>query len=167
MNIIVTKEELQEISIEDAIKSNDKSQIIIKGEFQGDRGKGRDELTKEIIAHDAIALGASRAAEIHGIEKPSASRYSNGHDIKDEDSKAGILAARHNIADKATAKLMQALDLFDPSCIEKHVDIVKSASMLANIVDKVTGKNNQGNAVQLILHGPKQININSYEVIDV
>jgi len=39
--------------------------------------------------------------------------------------------------------------------------------MLANIVDKVTGKNNQGNAVQLILHGPKQININSYEVIDV
>src|SRR5678809_1042242 len=117
MNIIVPEEEVREISIEEAIKSNDSARIVIKGENVGKRNEGEEELVKQIIAHDAITLGASRAAEIHGVPQSSASKYKDGLDIKDEDIKADILATRHNIADKATAKLMQALDLFDPTCI--------------------------------------------------
>jgi hypothetical protein len=168
MNIIVPEEEVREISIEEAIKSNDSARIVIKGEGQGtNRGEGREELVKQIIAHDAIALGPSEAARIHGVDQASASRYHDGLDIKDEDIKSDILATRHNIADKATAKLMQALDLFDPTCIEKHVDIVKAAASLAGIVERVTGKDKGGNEVKLILYAPKQVNVEKYEVIDV
>src|ERR1700752_394245 len=130
MNIIVPDEEVKEITIEDAIKSIDSARIIIKGENVGKRKEQEEELTKQIVAHDAIALGPSEAARIHGVPQSSASKYRDGLDIKDEDIKADILATRHNIADKATAKLMQELDLFDPACFDKQSELIKAAGTL-------------------------------------
>lgn len=169
MNIIVPEdEEIKEITIEDAIKSNDQSKIIIKGEFQGNRGEGEEDLTKELVAHDAIALGTSRAAEIHNVPQSSASKYKDGKDIADDETRARVLSTRHNIADLATTKLMESLNLFDPTSFDKQSDLVRAAGTLANIVDKVAGRNDKGGAeVKLILYGPKQVNINQYETIDV
>jgi hypothetical protein len=44
----------------------DKGNIIIP--TVGERGRGIDDITKEIIANDAIELGPSAAARIHGCE---------------------------------------------------------------------------------------------------
>ncbi len=167
MDLILDDDEVKEITFDDFINGTDQGKVIIKGEFQGKRNEGKDEITKEIIAYDSIELGPSKAAEIHGVPKSSASKYSDGLDIKDEDAKSRILAKKHDIADTATAKLMETLGLFDPSGIEKQTDIIRSAAMLASIVEKVSGNNKGGNNIELHLYAPKQNSIEKYPIIDV
>lgn len=169
MEIINYDEEIKEILIEDIIKSNDKGKIIIKGEKVGKSGEHRDDLTKELAAYDSMNLGPSKSSEIHSVPVSSASKYSDGKDISDDDTRSRVLGVRHNIADKAVAQLMDTLNLFDPTAIEKQTDIIKSAAMLASIVEKVTVNSNRngGNEVHLHLYGPKQNKIDKYEVIDI
>lgn len=169
MNIIVQEEDLKEITIEDAIKSNDRAQIIIKGEYVGKRHEGVGDIEKEIVAHDALTLGATRAAAIHNVPQSSASKYKDGLDIANEETRARVLTTRHSIADLATTKLMESLNLFNPNAIEKQEDLVRASASLANIVDKIAGndKNKGGPTVQLILYGPKQAPVSKYKVIDV
>ncbi len=169
MELVTFDDEIVEIKIEDILKSNDKGKIIIKGEKVGLRDEGKDDITKEIIALDTMNVGPSLASQIHSVPVSSASKYSDGKDISDDDTRSRVLGVRHNIADKAVAQLMDTLNLFDPSNIEKPLDQIKAASMLANIVEKVSiGSNkNGGNEVHLHLYGPKQNKIDRYEVIDV
>lgn len=172
MDIITHDEEIKEILIEDIVKSNDNGKIIssnnplnVKVPHGGER---RTDLVKEIIAYDSIELGCRTAGALHGATKTSANDYSNGEKIEDPDVRARILGVKHNIADKAVAQLMETLNLFDPSALEKQTDVIKAAGMLAGIVDKVTGTNKEGgNQVHLHLYGPKQNKIDKYEVIDV
>lgn len=165
MNIFSEGDEIKEILIEDVIRTEDNGKIILP--TVGERKEGIDELTKEIIANDALALGPSLASKIHGVPQSSASKYSNGIDVS-EDAKTRILSTKHNIADLATAKLMESLNLFDPTCIEKEKDRVLAASHLANIVEKMTaGGKNEGTKIELHMYAPKQRPLKEYEVIEV
>ena len=166
MNIFSDDDDVKEVLIEDIVKSEDNGKIILP--TIGDRGEGKDNLTKEIIAHDALVLGPSEAARIHGIDQASASRYKDGKDIADPDTRANVLATKNNIADKAIAKLMDSLNLFDPNLIEKPIDHAKSAAILAGVVEKMTqsGKNT-GQQVILNLYAPKQRPMSEYQVIEV
>lgn len=166
MKLILEDEELEEVLITDIVKTEDKG-IVIPDKV-GDRGKGKEELEKELIAIDALMYGPSKAAEIHGVPQSSASKYADGLDIKDEDSKATILGARHKIADAAISKLMQSLNLFNPEDIEKPMDHVRAAKDLASVVEKVTNKDKDSDrAVHLHLHAPRQRAEKEYETIDV
>lgn len=168
MNIFLEDEEVSEIKIEDIISKNDKGKVIVENANSGKRGEGKEELIKELVAYDSLIIGPRAAGEIYGVTENSAGKYSNGNDIKDENIKTNILAARHNIADKAIASLMQTLNLFDPTAINKQKDIIDAASKLASIVEKVTTKDRTGsNEVHLYLVGPKQNKIDRYDVIDV
>lgn len=169
MKIFIDDSDIEEKLISDVIQSFDRSTIHLKGELSGKRGEDKSDLTKELIAHDAIALGPSEAARIHGITQPSASKYHDGKDIADDETRTRVLATRHNIADTAIAKLMDTLNMFDPSDIEKPLDKIKSASMLAGIVEKVSIKDakNDGNNVHLHIYASKQRKVSEYQVIDV
>jgi len=166
MEIVINDSEVEEILIHDIISPSKDNGTVINSQV-GKRFEGHDELTKEIAAIDAIQLGPSNAKSIHGIIESSLSKYSNGMDVKEE-TRNDILAFKHNIADKAIAKLMDTLDLFNPSGIEKQVDIARAASQMAGIVERVSGMNrSNGNNVHLHLHAPNQKKLESYEVIDV
>jgi hypothetical protein len=171
MKMIIDDSEIEEILISDGRiedKTEDKGKVIIKGEFQGKREEGKDNLVKEITAIDALTIGVTKAAEINGTTHSSASKYADGKDISDEDTRARVLSRKFNIADTAVAKLMETLDLFDPTAMDKQTDIIKAAGQLAGIVERVSEKNRaEGNQVHLHLYGPKQKSINSYEVVEV
>ncbi len=171
MEIILTDNEIvKEVLLDDLLNNNttDRGKVIIKGEFLGDRDKGKSNFEKEITALDAIEYGPSQAAIINNVPQSSASKYHDGLDIKDEETRTRVLNTRHNIANKAVSKLMDTLNLFDPNCLEKQMDIVKAAGTLSGIVERVSmnGKN-VGNSVTLNLYAPKQNKLEKYDVIDV
>lgn len=166
MEIISYDEEIKEILIEDIIKSNDNGKVIIKGEIKRKEERA-DPITKEIAAIESINYGSRVAEEITGVDDRMARRYANGEYLPEE-SRVKVLAIKNNIADKAVAQLMDTLNLFDPTAIEKQTDIIKSAAMLAGIVDKVSGNSSKnGNEVHLHLYGPKQNKVEQYPIIDV
>lgn len=170
MNLFIDDSEVEEKLISDVVKSFDKAIITIKGENSGKRGEEIDPITKEIIAIDAITIGVNKAAEIHGVNHSVSSKLHDGINLeKNPEIKTRVLQTRHNIADTATTKLMETLELFNPADVEKPIDKIKSASMLAGIIEKVSSKDNKngGNEVHLHLYGPKQKHMNDFQVIDV
>ena len=169
MNILMEDSEVKEIKIEDILQSNDFGKVIIKNEFNIGRGPEIDLIRKEIIANDALELGPTRAAEYNGVSKQRASEYANGQDLdKDPDLKNRILDKKHNIGDLAMTKLMESLSLFNPTNLTKPSDMIKSAGILAGIVEKIHGRDDKsGGKIELHLYSPKQKNIASYDVIDV
>ena len=166
MELILEDEEIKEVTLDDFINPNDFGKIIISNDRSREGRPTRDDLTKEIVAYDAIDLGPTEAGKIHGIEKSSAGKYGRGENIANDDVRAKVLAKRHDIADTATAKLMEALNLFDPNGIEKQTDLIKSASMLSNIVERVSSIGKTGDGIQLHLYAPKQNSISNYEIIE-
>ena len=164
MKTILSDGELSEITIEDSIKSNDAA-IVIKDGRDGTRGPNLPDLQKEIIAHDAIDIGPTRAAEIHGVSQSSASRYASGESLSEE-AKTRVLDNKHQIRDLATTKLLQSLNLIDPTDIESK-DLPRVASQLSQIVERLEDKGKGGPAVSLHLYAPIQKKIAAYEIIDV
>jgi hypothetical protein len=65
------------------------------------------------------------------VNQSTASKYADGKDISNDDVKTRVLANKHNIADLATAKLMESLNLFDPSTIEKPIDQIRAAGSIS------------------------------------
>ena len=166
MDLIIDDDEVKEIGLDHFINPYDMG--IIHKDKKGECNKERrEEITKEIVAYDTIDLGPKEAAKINGVSERSAIRYSNGEDIKDDDTRSRVLARKYDIAETATAKLMDALELFDPRDIEKPKDLIKAASDLSNIVDKISGQGKGGNKIELHLYAPKQNDIKKYDVIDI
>lgn len=164
MKLLIEDDEVEVKPIE--IKSDDRGIVI--PDRVGDRGEGKDDLTKAIIAQDVLELGASEAARIHGVPQSSASKYGSGKDISDEDTRAQILSKKHGIADVAITKLMESLDLFDPSDIKKPIDRVRAARELATIAQSMSPESkNGGQEVHLHLHAPRQRKMEDFQVIDV
>lgn len=168
MEIFSDEIEIKEIKIEDVISNNDNGLVIIKGENVGKGGEDRSNLVKEITAIDALTVGPVIAGKINGVTQESATKYSQGKDIADDETRARVNQTKYNIADTATAKLMETLGLFDPSGIEKQTDVIRAAAGLATIVEKVTGNKKDGNGeIHLHLYSPKQKTMDKYKVIDV
>lgn len=167
MEIFSEDLEIKEITIADVIKSDDRA-IIIRDRQGESRGEGKSNLEKEIIANDEQNLGSTTAAKINGVPQSSASKYGDGKDIVDDETRARVLKNKFNIADTATTKLMETLGLFDPSAMEKQTDIVRAAAQLATVVEKLSSKDkNAGNEIHLHMYAPKQKHIDKYPVIDV
>jgi len=166
MNLFIEDEEIEEIKIEDLFKSKDKG-VVIKNRQGESRGEEIPDLQKEIIAHDTLESSGKSAALVHGNTDQSANGYARGENLP-EDARNRVLAHKHDIADLAISKLMDSLNLFDPNALDKQIDIVKSASMLAGVVEKISGKtDSKGNQVTLNLYMPKQKSLESYNVIEV
>lgn len=166
MKIFIDDEVIEEIKIADVVKSADNGRVIKSETGNGSKVK-RSEEQKVIVGIDANELGVSEASKIHGVPVQTVSSYKNG-DKMDEDSRDKVLAVKHNIADLATAKLMSALNLFDPEGIEKQKDLVDAAGKLAGIVRNLSDNSKNGNnAVVVNFYSPKQKQLSDYEVIDV
>ena len=166
MKMIIDDEEIEEIPILNI--TDDYAIITIKGEHVGKRNEATPDLVKEITAIDEQNIGSQMAAKVNGVPQSSASKYGDGIDISDDDTRSRVLARKYNIADTAIAKLMETMDLINPSAIEKQVDVIRAASQLAGIVEKVSVKERgEGNQVHLHLYGPKQKALTAYEVIEV
>lgn len=168
MNIFIEEEEIKEIRIEDILKpSNDRG--VVHQKHQGEsRGLERSDLEKEIIAHDVIETSGLSASKVHDITQQGANGYARGENLSDE-ARDRVIAHKYNVADIAISKLMDSLNLFDPNGLDSEMDRIKSASMLAGIVEKVTSKENGkgGNNVVLNLYAPQQRALSKYDVIEV
>ena len=164
MKVILEDNEVEELLIEDSIRTNDLG-LVIKPKIRD--SPNLPELQREIIGRDALEVGPVEAARIHGISKSSASEYANGRDLGNEEAKTRILDARHEIRDLATTKLLEALGAIDIGDIEKVTDKVRAAGHLSQIVERMEGKNEKGQSVHLHLYSPNQKKVSQYEVIDV
>jgi len=164
MKLILDENELEELKIEDLLKSNDLG-IVIQSQV-GKRNEGVSELQKEIVAIDALENGVIVAGKVNGVPFSSASKYKEGKDLGD-DTKTRVLDLKYNIQDKATTKLMETLDLFNPSNLEKPRDIIAAARDLSSIVERISGKDSGNQQVHLHLYNPTQRKVNEYEIIDV
>jgi len=168
MKLVLDDDEVEELKISDIIgRSADKGLVVQRDKFGKSVSTRYDELTKEIIASDAITIGSRKAAHLHDVSTQTPHAYRNGEQMNEE-TRNNVLTMKHNIADKAITKLMDTLDLFDPNGIEKQVDIARAASQMAGVVEKVSnfGKSEGGN-VHLHLYAPEQKKLKSYDIIDV
>lgn len=165
MKIFLDDNEIEEIK---PISESTDLAIIITPEV-GKRGEGNSDFFKEIIALDTLVIGPTEASKIHGVPVSSASRYSNGKDIANEDIKSNIIAQKYKIEDTAVAKLMETLDMINPNGnLKIEQKRVSMANQLSQIVERVSGdsKNNSDKMV-LHLHMPSQKHEKDYTVIDV
>lgn len=165
MKLVIDDDDLEEIK--PVAISTDKGVVI--NPTQGKRGEGTPDLVKEAVALDAIELGPTAAAMIHGVTVSSASRYADGKDVGDDETRARILSTRHEIQDVAIAKLMDTLNIIEPNELIKTKDKVMVLNSLSNLVDKIGEKNNPNGmgSVHLHLYAPAQKKETDYKVIDV
>jgi len=166
MKMFIDDTEIVEMKIEDSLKSEDRG-IIIGNNRGRSEGKTNSELQKEFAAIDSLDLGIVKAGEINNVCFKSAALYRDGENVNPE-TKTSILDYKYNIADKATTKLMETLNLFDPNDIKKPTDLIHAAAQLSSIVERISGKDNKsGQSVHLHLYNPTQKKISSYDVLDV
>jgi len=166
MKLFIQDDEVIEQRIEDTLKSPDNG-VVIKSQVGIKIGENRSDLTKEITALDSLEIGATKAGEINGVPQSSASKYAVGKDIADDETRVRVLNIRNQISDMATSKLMDTLDLFDPTDIEKPRELIAAARDLSTIVEKISGKGEKDQQVHLHMYMPNQNKVEKYEVIDV
>lgn len=164
MNIFLTEEELKEVKPLDP--SEDKGLVI--NPTVGKREEGNSDLVKEIAAIDAMVIGPSAAAIIHGVPQSSVSKYSNGKDIGNNEARARVMGMKYDIEDMAVAKLMTTLDIINPHDFDRPRDKIALVAGLSSLVDKISGKSNENDVKQVHLHlyAPNQKKEQDYEVID-
>jgi len=141
-------------------------------------GENKDELSKELIALDgAFGLSTQKEiAKIHNSTQTEVSFLSRGFDRSnvderkvDEDLTSVINQRKYGIIDKATSKLMETLDIFEPSALDqKHLP--QAAQQMASVVERLEGRGNigqSGPAVQFHIYAPRTRHEDQYEVIQV
>lgn len=190
MKIIISDEELKsrmKLPLPELVKgpsgSVEMSIPIIERAPELGRGEGNnniDPLTKELIAIDGAFVPFSNktqndVARIHGVKQSEVSYLSRGYDRSnvderkvDEDLHTSINKTKFGIIDVATTKLMETLDLFEPSALEqKHLP--DAAVKMASVVERLEGRGNISNApnVQFHLYAPRARREEDYEVIEV
>jgi len=165
MNIFLDESELTEIK---PLEENKDKGLVINPEV-GKRSEGASDLVKEITALDTLTIGPTLASQINGVPISSASKYSSGKDIGNNETRARVLGAKYDIEDLATTKLMDTLNLLDPRDCEKPKDKIALLNSLSSLVDKIGPKKEDNNSSQVHLHlyGPSQKRENQYETIDV
>jgi hypothetical protein len=166
MNIFMEDDDLKEIPA--VPPSEDLGRVIVP--TQGKREEEISILQKEIAALDAQLIGPTEAARIHDVSIPSASKWSNGKDMgKEDEVRSRILSRKFDIQDTAVTKLMETLDILDPSDLVKTREKVMVINSLGNLVDKMTARNEvPAAAVHLHMYMPNQKAITDYgKVIDV
>ena len=156
---------------------------IIKAPDLG-RGEGNtnlDPLTKELVAIDGALVPFGRGttqtdiAKIHGVKQEEVSYLSRGFDRsniderkEDEPIKESINQVKYRALDAATTKLMETLDLFDPSALNQK-NLPDAAVKMASVMERLEGRGNVSSAppVQFHIYAPRTRHEDQYEVIEV
>lgn len=142
--------------------------------------KNIDPLTKELIALDGafVAFGnmsQTDVALVHGVKQEEVSYLSRAHDRSNIDTRktdvelaTQINQAKFKIIDSATTKLMETLEIFEPSALRQR-ELPSAALQMTAIIEKLEGRGNLTNAanVQFHIYAPKTRNENDYDVITV
>jgi hypothetical protein len=180
MKVIIEDSELQEIPILPIPTFDSMGEIVIPPSLGRPEGSAnKSELEKEIISYDAAllsgALTQQEIADIHGITQQEVSFRAQAADRSnldtrkvDEDLRSRILQKKYNIADRATARLMDSLEFFRPETLDQK-DLPGAALKLASVVEKMEEKKEQGptNNIQFMVYAPRQRSEDNYEVIDM
>ncbi len=142
-----------------------------------DDGKKIDGLTKELVAIDG-ALGIStqhEIARVHGVTQTEVSFLKNGFDRsniegrkEDEEIKATVNQVKYNIIDKATCKLMEVLDIFEPTALSQK-QLPGAAVQVAGVIERLEGRGSLTHAPNVSFHiyAPRNRHEDQYEVIEV
>lgn len=144
---------------------------------EGNRaGVHHSDLSRELAVLDVASgnMSAKHAAEVHGMSQPYLSSSLRGQTSPDapvdEELKAKVSAVRHQIEDVAVAKLMNTLNLFEPSALEQK-DLPGAATKMAKVIDTIVGRADKGSdgkpQVHLHLHAPRQKSESAYTIIEV
>jgi hypothetical protein len=178
MKIIVDDEEIVEVPLLKRPSLLPSAKIISpesKGRKEG--GTNKTQIEKELIALDgalSIDMSQKEIAKIHNVTTTEVSNHSRGFDRSNIDTrkndielKAVINQAKYQIADVATAKLMESLNLFQPRYLEQK-ELPIAAKNMAIIMEKVS-QNFEGekNNVNFIVYAPRMRSEDSYDIIEV
>lgn len=161
MKLFIEEDELEEVS--PIAESYDNALTIggVKKEVER-----HSELVKEITAIDAIDTSIRDAGSINGVSKSAAQEYANGNGMKEE-TRVNVLSYKHEIRDKAVAKLMDTLDLLNPHDTTKVSERLQMVDTMSKIVDRISSDNKEGKkSLVLHLHMPQQNKESDYKVID-
>ena len=172
MKLILDESELELLPI----NNNGKGRVILP-EVLGRRegSKNKSDLEKEIISIDSALSGVRQKnlAEIHNVSQAEVSIRSRAIDRTniegrkiDSEVLLRINQAKFNIADSATAKLMQTLDIFEPNQLEQK-NLPSAAVQLASVVDKMSGERDSGSNINFVVFAPRMRSEDSFDVIEV
>jgi predicted transcriptional regulator len=158
-------------------KKLEQKESIEISKIERGRGQGNNEVPapmREIIAEDAILSGNGRLGELLGVSRQSINAYKNGSTSLATYNKKGRVTARDRIANKATSKVLMALEQITQEKMEEVKEVKDLASIakdMSVIVDKLAPSKRESDEktpqVHVHLYGPHQKKIEDYEVIDV
>ncbi len=178
MKIIVDDEEVLEIPLlKRPIRDNNVTIVTPEKVGRKEGGQNKTELEKTLIAVDGAVSGISQnqLSRIHNVTQAEVSIHSRAVDRTniegrktDPELKAIINQAKYNIADVATAKLMDSLNLFQPKYLDQK-ELPRAALNMANIVEKVSQnfEGDRGGNVNFLVYSPRTREEDSFEVIDI
>lgn len=174
MKILVDYDALALDSLEDLrVPSADRSltKRLGSGNDNG-RTKTTDPLTVEMAALDmADGMRQTDVAKVYGISQESAHHYSEGkrseHGEADKDLELNIKDRKYQIHDKAVTKLMDTLNLFDPTACEDQKEVINAATKLAGVIDKLQTKEQNNQApVQVMIYSPRLRESKDYKEVE-
>lgn len=152
--------------------------IVVPPELGRPEGStNKDQVTKEIIALDGAfgSNGQKAIARIHGVTQPEVSFLSKGFDRtnvdtrqENEELKTTINQVKHKIVDRATCKLMEALDIFEPSALDQK-QLPSAMVSVASVIERMENKGPTSAIAPVNFHiyAPRTRHEDQYEVIQV
>lgn len=178
MKIFIDDEEIKEIPIFQVPTVIDGTIVIPDALGRKKDKPNKSQLQKEIIALDTVdsRLSQKSLAQIHGITQTEVSIHGRAIDRSNIDGRKSdnelkdlINAKKYSIADAATSRLMESLDLFNPTALDQK-DLPAAASKMAAIVERVTqGFEGAQTGPQILfqVYAPRTRSEDTYDVIVV
>jgi hypothetical protein len=166
MKIFRERKEAEEIK--PVGESTDKGKVVTPSKPDPTKNKDLSDTVKGMIAVDALTSTIREASIIHGMSETAVHNLTKTTP-EGQEVRAIQLMRRHEIADVATAKLMQTLDLLSPHEIDKETDKITVIQGLSKVLEKMNGDNKEqgSRTVHLHLYAPNQRSEKDYEVINV
>lgn len=155
------------------------NRLQVRKTHNGSRPKGAKNQSKEKqaeIAEDAIVLGPTAAADIHGTSISRASLLSKGivtHGLGTDKELAPVVEdKKQKIHDKALDLILDALNRVNLTDLKGATGLAHITSELAKTAEKTGGRLNKDKEdekpkVQVIVYAPRMREMGEYETIDV
>lgn len=139
--------------------------------------KATPEIMREIIGDTAITESGRDVSEAFGISQSSVSAYKVGahstssYNKPDQQLKENVNKKRYKISNKASNRLVMALDSITPEKLSEvkvkdAASIAKDMSAVIKNMEPDHGREN-GPAVQFVFFSPRQKTESDYEIIHV
>lgn len=184
MKIIIDDSEVKELPIPTLpMPTIEDGEMILPGFVRTEKKTGRIEgepnrtqLERELIALDSLNpnLTQREVAKIHDTTQSSVSALSQGFNTTTVDTRIPnqgvrevIKSVQTRVAESASEKLLRALDIFEPACLDQK-ELPGAALKLSNVLEKTrSGFQQSDNAPKFIVYSPRVRDESSFEVIDI